>query len=117
MLKFWRSEKIFFAASSIKKVSRSEEASPEKIKRIAWKFTKAVILLGIAGYELIITNEAYGLVGYIYQLISGASLKNIILRWLPLEFLTARQLVSKKRDGASFKHLSVSREQHQHHHE
>ena len=36
-------------------------------------FTKTVILLGLAGYELIIT---YGLVGYIYQLISGASSKN-----------------------------------------
>ena len=32
--------------------------------------------LGLAGYELIITNSAYGLVGYIYQLISGASSKN-----------------------------------------
>ena len=42
----------------------------------AWKFTKTVILLGLAGYELIITNSAYGLVGYIYQLISGASSKN-----------------------------------------
>ena len=31
---------------------------------------------GLAGYELIITNSAYGLVGYIYQLISGASSKN-----------------------------------------
>ena len=30
----------------------------------------------LAGYELIITNSAYGLVGYIYQLISGASSKN-----------------------------------------
>ena len=40
------------------------------------KFTKTVILLGLAGYELIITNSAYGLVGYIYQLISGASAKN-----------------------------------------
>ena len=39
-------------------------------------FTKTVILLGLAGYELIITNSAYGLVGYIYQLISGASSKN-----------------------------------------
>ena len=50
--------------------------SREKIKRIAWKFTKTVILLGLAGYELIITKSAYGIVGYIYQLISGASLKN-----------------------------------------
>ena len=68
--------KKFFAASSVKKMSRFEEVSPEKIKRIAWKFTKTVILLGLAGYELIITNSAYGLVGYIYQLISGASSKN-----------------------------------------
>ena len=30
------------------------------------------ILLGLAGYELIITNEAVGLAGHIYQLISGA---------------------------------------------
>ena len=37
---------------------------------------KTVILLGLAGYELIITNSAYGLVGYVFQLISGASLKN-----------------------------------------
>ena len=44
--------------------------------RIAWKCTKTVILLGLAGYELIITNSAYGLVSYIYQLISGASSKN-----------------------------------------
>ena len=46
--------KNFFAASSVKKMSRFEEVSPEKIKRIAWKFTKTVILLGLAGYELII---------------------------------------------------------------
>ena len=46
-------------------MSRFEEASPEEIKRIAWKFTKTVILLELAGYELIITNSAYGLVGYI----------------------------------------------------
>ena len=44
--------------------------------RIAWKFTKTGILLGLAGYELIITNSACGLVGYIYQLISGASSNN-----------------------------------------
>ena len=49
----------FFAASSVKKMSRFEEVSPEKIKRIALKFTKTVILLGLAGYELIITNSAY----------------------------------------------------------
>ena len=58
-------------------MSRFEEVSPEKIKSIAWKFTKTVILLGLAGYELIITNSAYGLVGYIYQLISGASSKTV----------------------------------------
>ena len=57
--------KKFFAASSVKKMSRFEEVSREKIKRIAWKFTKTVILLGLAGYELIITNSAYGLVSYI----------------------------------------------------
>ena len=57
-------------------MSRFEEVSPEEIKRIASKFTKTVILLGLEGYELIITNSAYGLVGYIYQLISGASSKN-----------------------------------------
>ena len=45
--------KNFFAVSSAKKMSRFEEVSPEKIKRIA-----------------------YGLVGYIYQLIFGASSKN-----------------------------------------
>ena len=69
-------EKNCFAASSVKKMSRFEEVSPEEIKKIAWKFTKTVILLKLAGYELIITNSAYGLVGYIYQLISGASSKN-----------------------------------------
>ena len=47
--------KNVFAASSVKKMSRFEEVSPEKIKRIAWNFTKTVILLGLAGYELIIT--------------------------------------------------------------
>ena len=57
-------------------MSRFEEVSAEKIKRIALKFTKTVIPLGLAGYELIITNSAYGLVGYMYQLISGASSKN-----------------------------------------
>ena len=57
--------KNFFAASSVKKMSRFEEVSPEKIKRIAKKFTKTVILLGLAGYELIITNSAYGHVGYL----------------------------------------------------
>ena len=66
-----------FAASSVKKMSRFEEVSPEEIKRIAWKFTKTVILLELDKYELIIiTNSAYGLVGYIYQLISGPSSKN-----------------------------------------
>ena len=50
--------KNFFAASSVKKMSRFEEVSPEKITRIAWKFTKTVVLLGLAGYELIITNSA-----------------------------------------------------------
>ena len=40
-----------FAASSVKKMSRFEEVSPEEIKRIAWKFTKTVILLELAGYE------------------------------------------------------------------
>ena len=45
--------KKFFAGASVKKMSQFEEVSPEKIKRIA-----------------------YGLVGYIYQLISGASSKN-----------------------------------------
>jgi len=49
--------KNFFAASLVKKMSRFEEVSPKDIKRIAWKFTKTVILLGYsAGYELIITN-------------------------------------------------------------
>ena len=47
-------------------MSRFAEVSPEEIKRIAWKFTKTVILLGLGGYELIIANSAYGLVGYIY---------------------------------------------------
>ena len=47
----------------------------------SWKFTKTVILLGLAVYELIITNSAYGLVGYIYHLISGASSKNKVLVW------------------------------------
>ena len=65
----------FYAATSVKKMSRFE-VSPEKIKGIAWKFTKTVILLGLTGYELIITNSAYGLVGYIYQLIFWASSKN-----------------------------------------
>ena len=68
--------KIFFAASSVKKMSRFAKVSPDEIKRIALKFTKTVILLGLAGYELIITNSAFGLVGYIYQLISGASSKS-----------------------------------------
>ena len=68
-----------FAASSVKKMSRFEKVSPEEIKRIAWKFTKTVILLELPGYELIITNSAYGLVGYIYQLISGASSKNNLI--------------------------------------
>ena len=34
MLKFWRLEKKFYAASSVKKISRFEEVSPEEIKRI-----------------------------------------------------------------------------------
>ena len=58
--------KNFFAASSVKKMSRFAVVSPDEIKRISWTFTKTVILLGLAGYELIITNSAYGLVGYIY---------------------------------------------------
>ena len=72
---WWRGRKNFFRGVIGKEVSRFEEVSPEEIKRIAWKFTKTVILLGLAGYELIITNEAVGRVGY-YQLISGASSKN-----------------------------------------
>jgi len=44
-------------------MSRFEEVSPEEIKSIASKFTKTVFLLELAGYELIITNSAYGLVG------------------------------------------------------
>ena len=75
-------EKNFFAASSVKKMSRFEEVSPEKIKRIAWKFTKTVILLAIAGYELIITNSAYGLVGYIYQLNYPARPRRITVNYL-----------------------------------
>ena len=51
-------EKNFFAASSVKKMSRFAENSPDEIKRIAWKFTKTVILLGLAGYELIITTAS-----------------------------------------------------------
>ena len=43
--------KKFFAVSSVKKMSWFEGVSPEKIKRIAWKFTETVILLGLAGYE------------------------------------------------------------------
>ena len=42
--------KNLFAASSVKKMSRFAD-SPDEIKRIAWKFTKTVILLGLAGYE------------------------------------------------------------------
>ena len=57
-------------------MSRFEEVSPEEINRIASKFTKTVILLGLAGYELIITNSAYGFGGYIYQFLSGKSEKN-----------------------------------------
>ena len=43
-------------------MSRFEEVG----KNFEWQFTKTVILLGLA----------YGLVGYIYQLMSGASSKN-----------------------------------------
>ena len=45
--------KNFFVTSSVKKMSGFKEVSPEQIKRIAWKFTKTVVLLGLAGYELI----------------------------------------------------------------
>jgi len=51
--------KKFFAAPSVKKMSQFEEVSPEKIERIAWKFTKTVILLGLARYELIIYISLY----------------------------------------------------------
>ena len=59
--------KNFLAASSVKKMSRFEEVSPNKIKRIAWKFTKTVILLGLAGYELMLqpTRPTASLVIYI----------------------------------------------------
>ena len=59
--------KIFFAASSVKKMSRFEEVSPEKNQ-----------------------ENCYGLVGYIYQLISGASSKNnclifrLVINTLPI---------------------------------
>ena len=74
--------KKFLAASSIKKMSRFEEVSPEKIKRIAWKFTKPVILLGLAGYELIINNSAYGLVGYIYISTYPACPRRITVKYI-----------------------------------
>ena len=42
-------------------MSRFEEVSPEEIKRIVENLLKQLpILLGLAGYELIITNEAIG---------------------------------------------------------
>ena len=50
--------------------------SSKEIKRIVFKFTKTVILLGLVRYELILSYPAYGLVGYIFQLISGVSSKN-----------------------------------------
>ena len=56
--------KNFFAAPSVKKMSRFAEVSHEEIKRIAWKFTKTVIILGLAGYELI-TRPTASLVIYI----------------------------------------------------
>ena len=48
----------------------------EKILLLRLQLYRKIANLGLAGYELIITNSAYGLVGYIYQLISGASSKN-----------------------------------------
>ena len=58
-------KKKIFPASSVKKMLWFAKDSPDEIKRIAWKFTKTVFPLGLAGYELIMTNSAYGLVGYI----------------------------------------------------
>ena len=57
---------FFLASSGGKENVTIRGGSPEEIKRIASKFTKTVILLGLAGYELIVTNSAYGLDGYIY---------------------------------------------------
>ena len=51
--------KNFSAASSVKEMSRFEELSSQEIKRIAWKFTKTVVLLRLAGYELIIYISSY----------------------------------------------------------
>ena len=76
--------KKFFAASSVKKISRFAEVSPEEIERIAWKFAKTVILLGLAGYELIISNEAVGRVGYIYISSYPARPRRIIVKY-PLD--------------------------------
>ena len=76
--------KNLFAASSVKKMLQFEEVSPEKIKKIAWKFTKTVILLGLAGYELIITNSA-SLVIYISSYLASNSLDffgwNLLKSW------------------------------------
>ena len=44
-------------------MSRFEEVSPEKIKRIALKFTKTIILHGLAGYELILETLRYPEIG------------------------------------------------------
>ena len=78
--------KIFFAASSVKKMSWFEEVSPEEIKRIAWKFSKTVILLALARYELIITNSANGLVGYINYISSYPALpQRITVNYFPGE--------------------------------
>ena len=67
--------KNFFAASSVKKCYDLRRFHPKKIKKTAWKFTKTVILLGLAGYELIQLGLRPRSL-YIYQLISGASSKN-----------------------------------------
>ena len=80
--------KKFFAASSVKKMSRFEKVSPKKIKRIAWKFTKTVILLGLAGYELIITNSAYGLVSYIYI---SANIRRVLEEYVLILYITIKQ--------------------------
>ena len=65
----------------------SQEEKVQNDKRIAWKFIKTVILLGLAGYELIITNSAYGLVGYIYISSYPASSRRITVKYYMWEMV------------------------------
>ena len=101
--------KNFFAESSVKKMSRFEEVSPKKIKRIAWKFTKTVILLGLAGYELIIWADNNELGLRPHWLYVSAHIRHVLEEYLLIIICNINNLVLQKNNNFNLpkKYLST----------